>query len=379
MIKSKKIVIATHFLFYGAAHALRDYLNLKKVDDVMLISLPFHSQREVIVEEYKKGILTSIEKKKRHQIAELLNYLYDFFEVISTVFKKNESYDLFVGVNNLNCLAGLFLRKIKKVKRVIYYSIDFVPIRFNNKLLNYIYHEIEKFSITHADEVWNVSPRIAEGRRDFFNIKITSKQKVVPIGVWNKNIKRLGFDKVKKHQVIFIGHLLEKQGVQIIIEAIPDIIRDIKDFKFIVIGDGEYQSALKSLVKKKKLEKYIDFRGWVKDRTKVDQILSKNILAIATYKPEAKKLYNFTYYADPTKIKDYLSAGLPVLLTNVAYNAKELEKKGCAIVVEYNAKEIAMTIKNILKDERKLRVYRENALRVAKEFNWDKIFSAQTI
>lgn len=95
-------------------------------------------------------------------------YLRDLFIIIQAVFLKKEKYDLFIGVDSLNCLGGLFLKKLGKVRKVIFYSIDFVPIRFDNKFLNRTYHAIENYCVTHSDEVWNVSPRIAEGREKFF-------------------------------------------------------------------------------------------------------------------------------------------------------------------------------------------------------------------
>ena len=45
-----------------------------------------------------------------------------------------------------------------------------------------------------------------------------------------------------------MGHILEKQGVQYFIDAVPLIIKSLPDFKFLVIGDGEYLKKLKEQV-----------------------------------------------------------------------------------------------------------------------------------
>jgi len=375
MIRSKKIFIATHFLLYGAAHALRDFLVEQKADDVTLLSLPFHTQKFVIRERHIHGKKLYSDNYRRSTRNEILCYILDFYTILRYSLAQKGKYDLFVGVNNLNCLAGLLLKKLNKVNRVVYYSIDFVPIRFPNKLLNHIYHAIEIFAVRNADEVWNVSPRIAEGRKQFLKIAIDEKQKVLPIGVWNDKVKKVPFKDINMHHAIFIGHILEKQGVQEVIKSIPSVIRRIKDFRLIVIGDGDYSPNLKLLARQLDVEKYVIFRGWVKERSVVDQILSENAIAIATYKPEEERLHNFTYYADPTKIKDYLSAGLPIILTDVSYNAHDLEKRRCAVVVEYNAEEIAKAIILLLENKKKLVEYRTNALNTSKEFDWENIFS----
>src|SRR5262249_43330397 len=123
-----------------------------------------------------------------------------------------------------------------------------------------------------------------------------------------------------KHQILFLGHLLEKQGVQIVLDALPSVIKKIPTVHFIIAGGGEYLTTLQDQVSQLSLAKYVSFTGWIKERKQIDRMMSESAIAVATYKPEKKQLYNFTYYADPTKLKDYLSAGLPIILTDISYN-----------------------------------------------------------
>ena len=103
-------------------------------------------------------------------------------------------------------------------------------------------------------------------------------------------------------------------------------------------------------------------------------MMSESAIAVATYKPEKKQLYNFTYYADPTKLKDYLSAGLPLILTDISYNSLEIATKKCGILVQYDKNDIAKAIVKILTNKKVLDEYRNNALVYAKEFDWNVIF-----
>lgn len=372
----RKIIIATHQMLYGASHALRDFLVQNKIEELFFAAHPINIlTQESIFEIFKKGKSVRKEKIKRHSNFFFFNYFLDFFYTLKWVFSQEKKYEIFIGVDNLNCLAGLLLKRLKRVEKVIYYSIDFSPIRFENKILNFIYHEIERICVRYSNQVWNVSPKIAEGREKFLGLSSQKyQQKVVPIGVWYKKVKKLPFSKIKKHQVLFLGHLLEKQGLQKVVEAIPLITQEIKNFNFLIIGGGEYKTVLREKIKRLGIEDYVRFRGWIKEREILDKILSESACAVATYKPGKERLDNFTYYADSTKVKDYLSAGLPVILTDVPYNAKILEKNRCGIVVKYEKKDIAQTILTLLKDENRLREYRENALKMAQEFDWNNIF-----
>ncbi len=371
----ESVIIVSHTMLYGAAHALRDYLLKKSVHTVLFISLPFYEQRIACSTSYKKGIIDEEVSVRRASFG-VIDYLIDALQVILWIYRRKDKPSLFIGINPMNCIIGLFFRKIGKTKKVIFYAIDFTPKRFENSLLNYLYHKLEAYCVIRSDEVWNVSPRIAQGREKFLNLSEKKyPQKVVPIGIWNKQIKKLPFNKITKHQLLFVGHLLEKQGVQKVLEAIPLIVKKIPDFTFLIIGGGEYQDALQKQAKNLAIDQYVEFMGWVKDRKVLDAIMSESACATAVYKPEKEKLYNFTYYADPTKIKDYLANGLPVILTDVPYNAHELEKRKCAIVVEYRKEGISQAVISLLKDQEKLKIYRQNAFSYANELDWNSIFS----
>lgn len=373
--EEQKFIIATHQMVYGAPQALKDYLIQKNTKELVFIGLPLHQQRMTFFEVYKKNKKFVNKSFLRKFSFGFLDYILDFFTVFYLVFKQNQKYDYFLGVDGLNCLAGLLLKKMKKINCVVFYSIDFVPIRFKNKILNYIFHSIEKICVNKSDLVWNVSPRIAEGREQFLQIpNDPTHQIVVPIGIWNKNIKKRDFKDVKKHQLLFVGHLLEKQGVQIVLDAIPYIVKKIPDFKFIVVGGGEYLDILKKKAKVLCIEKYVEFMGWVNDRPALDGMMSESACAIAVYKPEEEKLYNFTYYSDPTKLKDYLGAGLPIVLTDVPFNAREIQRDKCGTIVSYSKDDIARVIIELMGDTEKFRKLRFNVFEIAKKFDWSSIF-----
>jgi glycosyltransferase involved in cell wall biosynthesis len=377
--KDTKILIVTHQLYYGAAQALRDFLNLQKTKEIYFIGLPFYNQRLTYLEAYNSGKLKKIMKKKRYVQLGILDYCIDIVATIYYVLKRKQKYDYYVGAGTLDCFVGIILKKLGAVSHVIFYSIDFVPQRFANNYLNNIFHQLEIYCIKHSSAIWNVSPRIAEGRKKFLHISEKRyTQQVVPIGVWNDKVKKRKFTEIKKHQILFLGHLLEKQGVQLVIEALPAVIKKIPDLKFVIAGGGEYLQPLQDKVKDLSLEEHVIFTGWITKREKIDEMMSESAVAIATYKPEKAQLSNFTYYADPTKLKDYLSAGLPIILTDISYNAKEIAAKKCGVLVQYDKQEIAKALLKVLTDENKIKEYRRNALVYARDFDWRNIFSKVT-
>lgn len=376
-LKDKKIVLVTHILADGAPTELKKYL-IPRINRFLFIGHPFSfaKDKRSFFEFYMDHKIIKSKRIKDYYLPEIVRYTKDLFLTIYWVAKSSLVFDFYIGADNLNTLAGLILRRFGRVKKVIYYTIDYSPLRFKNVILNKIYYFIEKYCACRADLVWNISPRIQEGRvKNGLNPKKAAEYAVVPQGVWYNRIKRLPFEEVEKHALVFMGHILKKQGIQYVLYAIPLIVKEIPDFKFLVIGDGEYLNELENEVKKLNIKEHVEFTGYIDNHRDIENMIAKSALAIAPYeKKDEDNEINWTYYADPGKIKVYLGAGVPVLLTDVSFNAKEIERKNCGFVIDYDKETIARIVIDLMKDEERLKQYRKNAMDYAKQFDWNLIF-----
>ncbi|KXK07454.1 MAG: hypothetical protein UZ21_OP11001001078 [Microgenomates bacterium OLB22] len=237
----KSVVIATHYMVYGAPQALREYFLINKIPYLLFIAHPLKLDgSKSFVEKVVKGKQESQRELPLRTGIGVINYFLDIFFSFFWTITDPHHFSLYIGVDPLNALAGLVLKKLGKVDKVIFYTIVFSPVRFENKWLNGFYHGIDKFCLAHADETWNVSDRIAEGREMIRGLKrsVYITQKTVPIGIWYSRVKRLPFSKIKKQQLLFVGNLLEKQGVQLVLDAIPLIQKKVPNFHFMIVGGG---------------------------------------------------------------------------------------------------------------------------------------------
>lgn len=379
-LKNYKIVVASHIFADGPAQALIEYLTENNVaKEVIFIGhplLPVPGEPSIsFLYRYLGRKREEIKERKNFGQRFSLHYLENFFVSIFWVLKTKEKWDIYIGANNLNALSGLVLKSLGKVKKVVFYCVDYAPQRFSHPIVNSLYHLFDKLVVLYADEIWNLSPRMVEGRKKYKNLTVSpQKNKIIPMGIWFNKVKRVSFARVEKHSLVFMGHLMRKKGVQSIIKAVPLILKEIPDFKFLIIGKGEYEGELKRLVKGLSLEKRVIFAGYIADHEKMESTMAKCAGAVALYeKGDLER--NFTYYADPGKIKDYLGAGLPVILTDVPPNAHELEKVGCGIVISENKEEIAAAVVKFMSNNSKLKEFREKALVYAKRFDWENIYN----
>lgn len=378
--QNRRTVIVIHEATTGLAYDLRDYLLKQDIQELLFISHPLIYLKENLkkssrYELYKKNKLIKTKTAFHWVLPAPLLYLKDFFYTIFWCMTISRKYDIFFGVDNLNAFSGCVLRLLKRVERVIYYVIDYVPQRFTNKSLNEIYHRIEKFSAQHCDWTWNLSPRMIEARRKKWH-RDFPHQLVVWHGVNFARIKRVPFEEINKGEILYMGTLLKKQGVQLVIESLPYIIKKAPMVRLTIIGQGPYEAELKKLVQKLNLEKYVEFLGYIPNHRKVEDRIARAAIAVALYD---RKYDDFSYYTDPGKIKIYLGAGVPVVMTDVPYVAREVEKARCGFIVEYKRGKLVNTLLKFFSNKKIMRDYRLNALKFAKKYDWNSVFAKALI
>ena len=155
------------------------------------------------------------------------------------------------------------------------------------------------------------------------------------------------------------------------LSSLKIVKKKIKNIKLIVIGGGPELKNLIHTSKNLGLTKNIIFKGWIYNAKEIYSILQKSNFAFATY---VKKDISFTQYSDPTKIKDYLSCGLPIIATNTFHNAVELKKNCLILLKKENSVHLSKIIINTLKDQRKINQMRKNCFMYISNYNWAEIF-----
>lgn len=122
---------------------------LPKVKDFVLLIQPHPGSDRInpIIQEYVKSIrvkniiispllylpLYLLCKIQNNDNTHISFKIRDFFSVLYCGFVFGRKYDFFIGFESINALAGIILRKLGKVKTVIYYVSDYSPKRFGSQ------------------------------------------------------------------------------------------------------------------------------------------------------------------------------------------------------------------------------------------------------
>lgn len=378
--KKYKIVIAFHeTLPCYQAESLKTYLLSKYAVDILFIGHPLLDieesyQRTSRYEYFKSNKHITAENAFHWNLPKPFLFIKDMIYTLFWCIKYKGPWDIFVGVDSINVLVALFLKYFGRVKKVVYHTIDYHPTRFSNKILNWLYFQFDKICVRLADETWNVNSAMVEAREKKMGMKreVYNRQFTVPMCVWVHKVKRKPFNKINKKKIVYRGSLVNILGVDLIINAMPRIIKSIPDAVLEIFGDGVERKKLETKAKKLKVLSHIKFYGWIRERKKLEELMSDGAVGIATF--NTKILDETVRNADPSKIKDYTLMGMPVITTKALSNYKQIEKLKCGIVIDYHADELAQAVIKLLSNEKLLKEYRSNALKFVKQFDCGKLF-----
>lgn len=371
-LADKSVVIVSHFYSQGPGSRLEDYL-VPKIKNLTYIGHPFYfsQDKRSFYKVYKDGKLIIDKKSFKMKGPEFLFWIRDVVITYIWFFRIKHKIDYCFAFDSLLTNVIYPFRFFNRIHTLIFYTIDFVPFRFPNKLLNDFYHYLEKSAVQKSDFVWNLSSRMVEAReKEGYDKKYRKKQITVPIGT-DIHRKPLPFNKIDRYKIVYLGSIGKQHGVLFLIEAMAEVVKKLPKAHLLLIGGGPHITLAEKLIKDLKLSKQVKLTGFVEKFSEVQDYMNDAAIAVAPYLDNEK---SFTRFTDPGKPKDYLSGGLPVIITKVPEVAYEIDKKKCGIAIDYDKKQFVNAVTTLLKDTEKLKQYKENAYNFAQGYTWDKVF-----
>lgn len=365
------------------------YFFTPRAETFVLIDQPHPGSSRLmpVIEVYKKKKLakvtgSSLLVKMLYPILALRNKsttsipfkLRDFLSVLDYGI-RSDKFDLFIGLESINTLAGVLLKKLGKVKTVVYYVSDYSPSRYSNKLFNDIYLYLDRLAATHADYTWDVSKAMMPARIEagLKNPKL-SRTIHVPNALYKDQINFLPMDKIDRNGLVFAGTLGEENGPDMAINALNILSKKHPGLNLHVFGAERAVDLerLKNLSAKLGLQNRVVFHGLVTDQVELSRAIQKYAIGLAPYVaiPGSPR-----WWADATKIRLYLAAGLVTITTQVPPLGKELLEKNAGIVIKDNVKDLANSIDKLLSDGKTFEEMRKNAIEAAKYNTWENTYS----
>lgn len=372
-----RVLQVGHVKVPGVVQDLKTYLK-RTYSDVSVFEHPFASITELgkstasVYEKYIHGVL---HKQKHSYIpigGELSFWVRDVVWTWWQAFRNNESYDVGIGMDCLNAATILVLKVFKKVRYVVYYTVDVTDKRFSNPLLSWVYMELDKRCCQFADEVWDVSIAVKSLRQKYGYDLFPKINRVVPIGIYPDEYQKSQRRRSRNPTIVYLGSLFSIMGVQLAVRAMPLILRRIPNAHFVIVGKGDYEHTLRTLVRELALEEKITFEYYHSRKDNIRRLFSATV-GVAPYTYDEA---SYKFYCDPTKVKEYFAAGLPVVITDVPDVSKIIAELPMGVTVRYDTAEFADGVVSLLTDMSLYARCRKNIEKYIRKYSWNEIFNS---
>lgn len=273
---------------------------------------------------------------------------------------KKKKFDLVIeDLNKIPFLGKFFIRE-KRIALIHHLFGKTIYSETNSLFASYVY-----FSEKLIPKFYKNVPIIAVSK--------SSKKELVEMGLSANNIKVVynGVDMksyksstklTKNPTIICLARMKKYKKMDILLDAIPEVLKVVPDLKVILVGDGDDLPRLESIVLEKGIEDALEFTGFVSAEKKIE-LLSSSWVSVNTSPKEGWGLTSIEAQAcgTPSIVPD--SPGL-----------RETVKHGVSgyIYPFGDTKKLSEILINMLEDKKIIERMGKQAKKWAKNFSWDE-------
>lgn len=287
-------------------------------------------------------------------------YIHSLFCSILYIINKNKQKKFdYIFISN-DAIPYLYiytlLSKFLKVKSVFIFDEYPVPIRHKLK------EKIPKWKIIlYRNVLRNINGyiSISEKLENFYCGIIKKSTLVLPIIIDTDRFRNISTCKSYiKPNLCYMGNMeLAKDNVDIILKALALICKKYPTLQLNLYGNPNIEDfdKLTKIITSLNIQDRVNFKGRVSSED-VPKILMNSTILVSSQPPTKRAVGGF-----PTKLGEYLSSGVPAILTDVGENTKYvINNQHCYFVQPNNIEEYADKIDYILS-------HYEEACRIAQQ------------
>ena len=291
-------------------------------------------------------------------------FFYSLFIAIWQVIRGTR-YDLVNAQTPLSGFVGYLLKKWFGIPYIVTVHI-FAATPAHVGWAARIYGHVEKLVLRHADQVLSAGYELKKyldtryGFKDGHVVVVHPGMDVVTFDGTNVSNDLREKLKTDSYRILFMGRLIEENGVQDLLEAIR-MMKD-EDFKLYFAGNGNLEKLISGFIEKEKLHDKVTLLGVIRGSDK--QFLIRNVdLSIRTS-------YHEVF---PVAYLESVSVGVPVIATPVGDTEYMAERTDAITIVPVNDPE---SVASAIREHMRKGPLPQESVRKAQSFidsiSWEK-------
>lgn len=244
---------------------------------------------------------------------------------------------------------AIFAKEIK-------YETMRIFVRF---IRRWIAKPIERYVISENPNIIVQTPSI----KDLISTWTNSKIYIVPSGIEYEEIQKTHLHLNEKPDIFLAAILYKIKGIDLLIKAIPLVIKLFPDLDVRIAGSGPQEEELKALAKRLNLEKHIKFLGFIHEEEKYQYYKACKIVVIPS-----------RWDCQPFALFDAAASGKPVIASRIGGLQDTVDDGKTGFLFESeDIKDLANKIITLLKDEKLREEMGKAAKEKIKQYEWSKI------
>lgn len=291
-----------------------------------------------------------------------------------TLHKKFDIIHLHSGIS-IPLLAGYFVSKKNKIPLIITWHGDSVRIPNQDRYCGFISSLaiiLYKFIIqrilhdaiaiiTVSNQYVNISQYLTKYREKIWCIPNgINLEEFYPIGNIEEMKTKIDID--GKKIILFLGSLYPIKGPDILLNAIPDVIKHNNNVIFVIAGDGNKQFYV-NLANELNVSKYVRFTGYLNNNEKLNYLKISDVFVLPS-RMESFGIVNL----------EAMASSLPVIATNVGGVSDLIQDKINGLLIPPNDHiTLSNSIVELLKNDRMRNELGQMGKKISKNYSWKEI------
>lgn len=190
-------------------------------------------------------------------------------------------FDAVFGINLIQALPAVFQRRARSWVMYVDLWADFFYFDSKRNLINSLISRVVRFAefltMRRADKLVMITQTMA----DLAGPEISRKVKVIPDGADTEmfhpgvspELIRDRYDLRGRPVFSYQGGVAAHEGLNLLCEAAPFVLKDLPDAVFLIAGEGEFLPVCKTLVRRLGVEESFLFTGWL-DYDEIPSVLA---------------------------------------------------------------------------------------------------------
>jgi len=169
--------------------------------------------------------------------------------------------------------------------------------------------------------------------------------------------KRFDMDEDEKI-VLYLGRIHRIEGIDILVKAFADVVEELDDVRLVIVGpDDGYLGELEALIKALKIEDNVLITGPLYDKDKLEAYVDADAYVLPS-----------RYETFPMTVLEAVACGTPIILSENCGIAEYFKDK-VGLVVKPDSSHIQEALLEMLLNQKRQNIFRENYKTVIEKFN----------